>query len=103
MSKATRYDEFRIEEREHTPPVVIDRNGHERVTTKVERMLWELVMRDDDKARIVAKDARIAELEKALHAIRAEAGSHTVSLSIKPQPGAGHVYVFDLASKALGL
>lgn len=46
-------------------------------------------------------DARIAELEKALLEIKTEAGSHTVCLSVKPQPGAGHVYIYDIASKAL--
>jgi len=66
MSKANRYDEFTIQEQEHGPPLVLDRNGRERPSTKVERALWEILNRDDDKARVAILKARIADLEEEL-------------------------------------
>lgn len=65
MSKANRYDEFTIQEQEHGPPLVVDRFGGERNSTRVERALWEILNRDDDKARVAILKARIAELEHA--------------------------------------
>lgn len=63
MSKANRYDEFTIQEQENGPPLVVDRHGRERPSTKVERALWDILNRDDDKARIAVLKARVAELE----------------------------------------
>jgi hypothetical protein len=49
----------------------------------------------------VASALRVRELEQALQEIRNEAGSHTVNLKLKAQPGAGHVYIYDIANRAL--
>lgn len=51
--------------------------------------------------RLVDQAVYIAKLRGVLQEIRAEAGSHTVALHIKPQRGSGMSYVFDLADKAL--
>lgn len=69
MGKANRYDEFTVEEQEHGPPLILDRHGRERPSTKVERALWEILNRDDDKARVAILKARVCDLEALLHRI----------------------------------
>lgn len=69
MSKANRYEEFTIQEQENGPPLVLDRYGNARNSTRVERSLWDILNRDDDKARVAILKARVLDLETLLRRV----------------------------------